>query len=84
MSLPRDGTVYQLTSDVLFFLEQLLDYVGIIGTVLSQDNVYTNALATITIDPKRGAFDKNKVLLGIYISTFRIFLYNSRLFVLFV
>ncbi|XP_065208876.1 exocyst complex component 7 [Planococcus citri] len=67
MSLPRDGTVYQLTSDVLFFLEQLLDYIGIIGTVLAQDNIYTNALATITIDPKRGPFDKNKVLLGIYI-----------------
>lgn len=68
MSLPRDGTVYQLTSDVLFFLEQLSDYVGIIGTVLAQEPTYTNALATTTVDHKRGSSDKNKILLGIYIS----------------
>lgn len=68
LSLPRDGTVYQLTSDVLFFLEQLLDYISIIGTVLAQDVTYTNAATAIFADSKRGPSDKNKVLLGIYVS----------------
>lgn len=67
-SLPPDGTVYQLTSDVLFFLEQLLDYIDIIGTVLAQDSAYSNALASIPPDSKRGPVDKNRALLGIYIS----------------
>lgn len=67
-SLPPDGTVYQLTCDVLFFLEQLLDYIDIIGIVLAQDSAYSNALTNIPQDAKKGLVDKNKTLLGIYIS----------------
>lgn len=67
-SLPKDGTVYQLTSDVIFFLEQLLDYTDIIGAVLVQDPGYSNALTAILSDSsKRNPIDKNKTLLGIYI-----------------
>lgn len=67
-SLPRDGTVFQLTSDVLFFLEQLLEFIDIIGTVLAQDSSYSNALANLHFDADRGPVDKNKILVGIYIS----------------
>ncbi|KAK7601997.1 hypothetical protein V9T40_009438 [Parthenolecanium corni] len=66
-SLPRDGTVFQLTSDVLFFLEQLLEFIDIIGTVLAQDSSYSNALANLHFDADRGPVDKNKILVGIYI-----------------
>jgi hypothetical protein len=47
------------------FLEQLLDYVDTIGGVLAQDPVYNNAL---TLIPGHGKVDKNKALVGIYIS----------------
>lgn len=67
-SLPRDGTVFQLTSDVLFFLEQLLEFIDIIGIVLGQDSSYSSALANLLLESDRGPTDKNKVLLGIYIS----------------
>ncbi|KDR13019.1 exocyst complex component 7 isoform X1 [Zootermopsis nevadensis] len=62
--LPKDGTVHELTSNVLVFLEQLLDYVDTIGGVLAQDSVYSNAL---TLIPGHGKVDKNKALVGIYI-----------------
>nr|CAD7410255.1 unnamed protein product [Timema cristinae] len=62
--LPKDGTVHELTSNVLVFLEQLLDYVDTIGGVLSQESLYSNAL---TLVPNASKVDKNKVLLGIYI-----------------
>lgn len=36
-SLPRDGTVHELTSNTMFFMEQLLEYSDVIGHVLIQD-----------------------------------------------
>nr|CAD7267392.1 unnamed protein product [Timema shepardi] len=56
--LPKDGTVHELTSNVLVFLEQLLDYVDTIGGVLSQESLYSNAL---TLVPNASKVDKNKV-----------------------
>ena len=63
--MPKDGTVHELTSNVLVFLEQLLDYVDTIGGMLAQDPVYSTAL---TLIPGHGKVDKNKALVGIYIS----------------
>ncbi|XP_067005979.1 exocyst complex component 7 isoform X2 [Anabrus simplex] len=63
--LPKDGTVHELTSNMLVFLEQLLDYVDTIGGVLAQNADYNAALGLLP-----GAFgraDKNKILLGMYI-----------------
>ena len=34
--MPRDGTVFQITSNVILFLEQLLDYVETISMVLTR------------------------------------------------
>jgi exocyst complex protein 7 len=62
--LPKDGTVHELTSNVLVFLEQLLDYVDTIGGMLAQDSVYSSALTVIS---GHGRVDKNKALVGIYI-----------------
>ena len=50
---------------MLVFLEQLLDYVETIGGMLAQDPVYSNALTLIS---GHGKVDKNKALVGIYIS----------------
>ncbi|GJQ81880.1 hypothetical protein Trydic_g9905 [Trypoxylus dichotomus] len=59
--LPPDGTVHELTSNVLMFLEQLLEYTDTIGRVLSQDSNYNIHLDRIK------SHDKNKALLGFYI-----------------
>ncbi|XP_022916884.2 exocyst complex component 7 [Onthophagus taurus] len=59
--LPPDGTVHELTSNVLMFLEQLLEYTETIGKVLSQDPSYD-----LQYD-KAKTSNKNKVLLGFYI-----------------
>lgn len=64
--LPKDGTVHEITSNVLVFLEQLTDYTPTIGGVLSQDPAYVAALNRVNIVN----YDKNKALLGIYISKF--------------
>lgn len=63
MGLPRDGTVYQLTSDVVVLMEQLLDYIDSVGPLLSQVPLYNNMVAHHITPP-----EKYKYLLGIYIS----------------
>lgn len=60
--LPKDGTVHELTSNVLIFLEQLLEYIDTIGNVLAQDLNYSMQL------DKMKTNDKKKTLLGLYIS----------------
>uniref|UniRef100_A0A1B6DEN9 Exocyst complex component 7 n=1 Tax=Clastoptera arizonana TaxID=38151 RepID=A0A1B6DEN9_9HEMI len=62
--LPKDGTVHELTSNVLVFTEQLLDYIDTIAGVLMQESSYSNALSAI---PNNTKLDKNKALIGIYI-----------------
>lgn len=63
MGLPRDGTVYQVTSDVLVLMEQLLDYIDSVGPLLAQVPLYNNML-THHVNPT----EKYKFLLGLYIS----------------
>ncbi|XP_054285786.1 exocyst complex component 7 [Macrosteles quadrilineatus] len=62
--LPKDGTVHELTSNVLVFAEQLLEYMDTIAGVLGQDPAYNNAYLQI---PNHNKIDKNKAFLGIYI-----------------
>ncbi|XP_060523354.1 exocyst complex component 7 isoform X2 [Cylas formicarius] len=59
--LPPDGTVHELTSNVIMFLEQLLDYIDTIGIVLLQDPNYSKQLEKLKYS------DQNKALLGLYI-----------------
>lgn len=63
MGLPRDGTVYQLTSDVLVLMEQLLDYIENVGPLLAQVPLYNNMVPHHITPP-----EKYKILLGLYIS----------------
>ncbi|XP_019875893.1 exocyst complex component 7 [Aethina tumida] len=60
--LPSDGTVHELTSNVIMFLEQLLDYTDIICKVLSVEQNYSRALDKL--DTVKGT---DKALLGLYI-----------------
>lgn len=60
--LPRDGTVHELTSNVLMFLEQLLDYTDTISRVLSQDSSYKSQVEKLKCS------DRNKAFIGLYIS----------------
>lgn len=59
--LPTDGTVHEMTSNVIMFLEHLLDYSDTIGIVLEQDPSYSRQLKLL----KTG--DHNKALLGLYV-----------------
>ncbi|XP_057665546.1 exocyst complex component 7 isoform X1 [Diorhabda carinulata] len=59
--LPSDGTVHEMTSNVIMFLEQLLDYIDTIGIVLENDQNYSRQLNKLKFT------DKSKALLGLYI-----------------
>lgn len=63
-ALPKDGTVHELTSNVLVFTEQLTEYMETIADVLAQDPAYINAFMQI---PNNSKVDKTKALLGIYL-----------------
>jgi len=63
--MPRDGTVFQLTSNVLMYLEQLVDYMDTIADILSQDASYNQAVLLL---PRRILpQDRPQALLGLYI-----------------
>ena len=64
--MPRDGTVFQLTSNVILFLEQLLDYVETISSILTQDTSYNQKL--LLIPRKISVSDRNHALVGLYIT----------------
>lgn len=67
--LPKDGTVHELTSNVLMFLEQLTEYIDTVATILVQDPTY-NPIPNPKASMKGGALDENfkRALLGAYIS----------------
>lgn len=70
--LPKDGTVYEMTSNVVLFLGQLTDLSDTVGPLLAQDQSYSNTLVHTQPWPKQ---QRNKALLGLYISTFTNLLY---------
>lgn len=63
--MPKDGTVFQLTSNVILFLEQLLDYVDTISAVLQQDTSYNQTL--LRLPRKISVSDRNHALVGLYV-----------------
>lgn len=64
LGLPKDGTVHELTVNVLVFVEQLMEYMDTIAGVLGQDPAYNNSFMQI---PNNSKVDKSKALLGIYV-----------------
>ncbi|OXA43675.1 exocyst complex component 7 [Folsomia candida] len=61
--LPKDGTVHELTSNVLMFLEHLTDYMDTVANVLAQDPTYS-----LTPSPSNKVLDEKtkRGLLGAY------------------
>ncbi|XP_055608745.1 exocyst complex component 7 [Uranotaenia lowii] len=66
-SVPKDATVYELTSNTIWFLEQLQEHCDTIGSILQTDSVYTNDLDRIASHKTVSVEQKNKALLGIYV-----------------
>merc|ERR1719187_2466959 len=63
--MPRDGTVFQLTSNVLMYLEQMVDYMDTIAEILGQDAAYNQQVLLL---PRRILpQDRPQALLGLYI-----------------
>ena len=62
--MPRDGTVFELTSNILMYLEQFVDYIDIIAEILSQNAAYNQEILKLPrrIVPK----DRPHALLGLY------------------
>jgi len=62
--MPRDGTVFQLTSNILMYLEQLVEYMDTISDILSQDPFYNQTVLRL---PKRVLpQDRPQAMLGLY------------------
>ena len=63
--MPRDGTVFQLTSNILMYLEQFVDYIDIIADILGQNAAYNQDILKLPrrILPK----DRPLALLGLYV-----------------
>ena len=62
--MPKDGTVFELTSNILMYLEQFVDYIDIIAEILSQNAAYNQDILKLPrrILPK----DRPQALLGLY------------------
>ncbi|XP_035904499.1 exocyst complex component 7 [Anopheles stephensi] len=66
-NVPRDATVYELTSNTIWFLEQLQEHCDTIGGLLQTEAIYTNDLDRISSQKALSIEQKNKALLGIYV-----------------
>merc|ERR1712038_447360 len=62
--MPKDGTVFELTSNILMYLEQFVDYMDTISDILAQDPYYNQTVLRL---PKRVlAQDRPQAMLGLY------------------
>lgn len=62
--MPKDGTVFELTSNILMYLEQLVDYMDTISDILAQDPYYNQAVLRLAkrVVPQ----DRAQAMLGLY------------------
>lgn len=68
-NVPKDGTVHELTSNTIWFIEQLYDHYDVIGGILVTDVLVSSQLDSILIKKQNLSMEeKNKCLLAIYIS----------------
>ncbi len=63
--MPKDGTVFQLTSNVILFLEQLLEYSETVALVLQQDTSYNQTL--LRLPRKISVGERPHALVGLYV-----------------
>ena len=63
--MPRDGTVFQLTSNVILFLQQIHEFVDTLAMILTQDTSYNQTL--LRLPRKISVSERNPALVGLYI-----------------
>lgn len=64
-NIPKDATVHELTSNTIWFIEHLFEHYDVIGGILQLDSSYTSQ---INLPKIQSAEDRNKAILGLYIS----------------
>lgn len=73
-NVPKDATVHELTSNAIWFIEHLFDHYDVIGMILLNDQNYVKQVDSAFSNRSISNEDRNKALLGIYIS--KIFYYS--------
>ena len=63
--MPRDGTVFQLTCNVILFLQQIHEFVDTLAMILTQDTSYNQTL--LRLPRKISVSERNPALVGLYI-----------------
>jgi len=63
--MPKDGTVFQLTANVMRYLENLIDYMDTIADILGQDASYNQAI--IKLPCRVVPQDRPQAYLGLYV-----------------
>ncbi|XP_030372679.1 exocyst complex component 7 [Scaptodrosophila lebanonensis] len=66
-NVPKDATVHELTSNTIWFIENLYVHFDVIGAILQQDVLYSTQLDTILMKKSLQGEERNKALLAIYI-----------------
>lgn len=75
-NVPKDATVHELTSNTIWFIEHLFDHFDVIGGILHNDSLYASQLEIHTHKILSNE-ERNKALLGLYISNyFYMFLFD--------
>lgn len=64
-NIPKDATVHELTSNTIWFIEHLFEHYDVIGGILQSDPTYSSQ---INLQKILSAEDRNKAILGLYIS----------------
>lgn len=83
VNVPKDATVHELTSNTIWFIENLLNHYDVIGVILQPDVLYATQLDTILMKKQLPEEERNKALLAIYISIHIVFrLQTAKIYVL--
>ncbi|XP_073843735.1 exocyst complex component 7 [Musca autumnalis] len=67
VNVPKDATVHELTSNTIWFIENLLNHYDVIGVILQPNVLYSTQLDSILIKKQLPEEEHNKALLAVYI-----------------
>lgn len=62
--MPLDGTVFQLSSNVMTFLQKCTEFIDVLAKILSQDAAYTQRLLELPVEISSD--QQNFALVGLY------------------
>lgn len=66
-SVPKDATVHELTSNTIWYLEQLLEHCSVISDLLQQDPFYVSQMESISVNKSTSSDARTKIFLGLYV-----------------